>query len=837
MTALVPAMVFGFDTETHLIAAGDIMPRLVCASFDIAEEGKLSPTSSILDTFRAWVTGNGDDHMGGLMPQLLAMFQECYARRAHIVIQNAAFDLCVLMRYCQDVIAGSQKGDPKRAMELFLLIWEAMEASMDSEMTGTGVWLHDTTLRQKLYYLSTVGMLDFQNKGRDISYGLDAMVRIWFDVDISGSKVTTGPNGTILDADGKDITGTAKAGGAWRLRYKELDGIPVSQWPPEAAQYAIDDATWARKGFEWQEARKQPRYHGSMNSESLQVYADTALRIFSASGFRIDPKQVAKVTAYVDAELSKSAVVLELNGIVRPNGTVCQAVLAERIKAAWEKLGRYPMLTPGGDMSASAEALEELDGVDPVLDMYSERSGMIKIKTGFLPNLTSGHVWSNYNVMVETGRTSSYGNSDKNRRTPIYAAVNIQQIPKKDGVRECFLPPAPILCPYLMGTDVGRIRIPDDNRCGGSYQAEDGTPMRGYVMCSTDYASLELCSVAQVTYTILGFSIHRDKINQGYDLHSYLGSGMALTLEPMVVNLQMDRDLAYQALVKNRRVQVPDADISPEAEMARKLKKSAGEWRNFAKPVGLGYPGGLGPATCVILGKTQYNVTMTEDQATTFRELWRGTYLEMPQYFQWVNKQTDPHFPGQDLYCYETQGFNRFRAATTYCATANGKAMQSLSADGAKRSVCWLARAMSGAIPVDSAYHLLSDCVPLAFIHDENLAGVPEDLLLTERALLQAQLMVDAMKVSMPDVRISCEPALMRRWTKAAEAVWEDQPGRDQLVRSALDAKGLANGVRGYADIVFAALGPSYKPNRRLVPWDDVNQAAVDKLTQVKAVA
>lgn len=792
------SLVFGFDTETHLIAAGDIMPRLVCASFDIAEEGKLSPTSSILDTFRAWVTGNGDDSPNGLLPQLLAMFQECYARRAHIVIQNAAFDLCVLLRYCQDVIAGRQKGLASRAKELYLLIWETMEASMDSEAAGTGVWLHDTIIRQKLYYLSTIGMLEFQSKGRDVGNDLASLVKIWFDVDISAFKVQSAPNGRVLDGDGNDITGTAKAGAAWRLRYKELDGVPIEHWPPEAAQYAIDDASWARKGWEWQEGRRQPRYHGSMNSEALQVYADTALRIFSATGFRIDQQQVAKVTAYVDAELGKSAVLLELNGIVRPNGSVCQAVLFERIKAAWEKAGRYPMRTPSGEISASAEALEELAGVDPVLDMYSDRTGMIKIKTGFLPNLTSGQVWSNYDVLKETGRTSSFGNSDKSKRQPIYPAVNIQQIPKKDGVRECFLPPA------------------------------------GYVMCSTDYASLELCSVAQVTYTLLGFSIHREKINQGYDCHSYLGSGMALTLEPIVVNLQIDRDLAYQALNKYRKAQIPDEDLSPEAENARALKKKATDWRNFAKPVGLGYPGGLGPATCVVLGKTQYNVVMTEDQSTVFRELWRQTYPEMPPYFQWVNKQLDPHFPGQDMYCYETQGFNRFRAACTYCATANGKAMQSLSADGAKRSVCWLARAMSGAIPPNSAYDLLSDCTPLAFIHDENLAGLPDDLLTTERALLQAQLMVEAMKLSMPDVRISCEPALMRHWTKAAEAVWVEQPGREVQVRLALDQIGARKGVQGYADIVFAALGPSYKSNRRLVPWDDVHKA---ETAQPKAAA
>lgn len=815
--AAVP-LVFGFDTETHLIGAGNLMPRLVCASFDYAEAGLVSPTSDIRDTFRAWVTSNSDDGYQGLLEQLLAMFDECFHKRAHIVIQNTAFDLCVVLRYCRDVIDGAQKGNPKRAAELFQLIWDLLDMNLDSELAGTGVWLHDTIIRQKLFCLSTIGMVEYQEKGRDVSFSLDSLVKRWFDVDISAGKVTTDLHGRVFDSNNVDITGTPKAGAAWRLRYSELDGVPINQWPAEAKQYAIDDATWARKGFEWQEARRQPRYHGSMNSESLQVYADTALRLFSATGFRVDRAQVNKVAVHIDEELAKSNVALELNGIVRPNGSVCQAVLHERIKAAWLQAGRYPLLTDTGEISASAEVMEELAGVDPVLDLYASRQGIVKIKTSFLPNLGGDLVWSNYDVLKETGRVSSYGNSDKSRRKPLYAAVNIQQIPKSEGVRECFLPPADFVVEAHDAT-----------------AANAGNLMCGYVMCSTDYASLELCSVAQVTYNLLGFSVHRDKINMGYDLHSYLGSGMAMSLEPYAVDIQNNHDEAYKALVRYRKAIVKDEDTSPEAERLRGLKKKAIDWRNFSKPVGLGYPGGLGPKTLVTLGKTTYGVTMTEDQATTFRELWRQVYPEMPMYFQWVNKQLDPAFPGGDLYCYETQGYNRFRAAATYCATANGKAMQSLSADGAKCSVCWLARAMMGGLTPESPYALLDDCLPLAFIHDENLTAIPDDLLMTERALMQAQLQIEAMKISMPDVTIGCEPAVMRRWIKVAEPIWQDEPGREAQVRAALDQLGWRRGVAGYAAIVINALGPTYKPNRRLVPWDDVHKG--DKPTAASAPA
>jgi hypothetical protein len=777
--------VCGLDTETHLIGAGNIMPRLVCATFDLAEEGQVTPTGSLLDTFKAWCVGNGDPE---LVLQLLELFQEAFERRLHVVIQNAAYDICVIMRYCMDVVEGTQVGDPSRAKELYLLLWDVLERAMEDEMAGGRAIIHDTIIREKLWHLSTTGNME-ANNGRELRYGLSDLVKTYFGVDISDMKVELGANGRILDHNGVDITGTPQAGAAWRLRYSELDGVPLHLWPPEALAYAISDSSWARKIFEVQEGMRKPVGYGSMNSESLQVYADVALRLYSATGFGLDNARVRKVEAAIDAKLDGVRQLLRLNGVERADGTINTKIVAQRVEHAWKLKGRHPILTGGGAISASNEALEELDGLDPILDAYRERQEVVKIKTAFLPNIQHDRVWSNYDILKDTGRTSSYGAGDRSRRKPLYDAVNIQQIPRAAGVRECFLPPP------------------------------------GYLMLSCDYSALELCSVAQVTYSLLGYSVHREKNLQGYDLHSFLGSGMAMSLAPQLVSEATNHDEAYKHLRTNLKAAraFKDEDKSPEAEQARKLAEGAKHYRNFSKPVGLGYPGGLGPATLVTFAKATYGVIMDEDQARVFRELWHQTYPEMKEYFRWVERQTDyanKDSYGMDCYAYETDGFRRFRAGATYCATANGKAMQSLSADGAKRSVCWIARACFGGLREPNPFTLLDSCIPLAFIHDENLIGIPEDELATERSLLQSVLMVEAMKLSMPDVLIQAEPALMRRWSKAAgDPEWRDEPGRAERVYALLEA------IRpGMADAVADAIGPNYNPNRRLVPWHDLHQ-------------
>ena len=777
--------IIGFDTETHLIRAGETVPRLVCATFDMGPAGEISADGTLTCTLKdhrysRWLVPNSDPKLAA---SLLTMMQMVMQRRAHLVIQNAAYDLSVMLRYATDVMAGNQVGDPGVAKELYATIWQALDDSLDAETAGDGVWIHDTIIREKLFNLSTHGSVDaFQ--GRDIRYGLSDLVKLYFDVDISDSKVSIDQNGRIYDHDNNDITGTPQAAAAWRLRYSELDGIPLQQWPKEAVEYAISDATWARRVYVLQEQGRKPFFHGSMNSEALQVYADVALKLYADSGFHVDQAQVARVNVVIDDVLNKVEGSLMINGILRPNRTCNQKVLFQRIEAAWQILGATVKRTPSGDVAAGNEVLEELSGIDPILDMYAERAGLAKIRSAFMPNLEGGVVWSNYDILKETGRVSSYGNSDKSRRKPLFPAVNIQQIPRKHGVRECFLAPPP----------------------------DENSP-RGYVMLSGDYSALELCSVAQVTYSLFGHSVHRDKINEGYDLHTYLGAGMAMQLAPHLVEHCDNRDDAYQILNKNRKLKAVEG--TADYETNKQLSDGAKLYRNFSKPTGLGYPGGLGSTTMVTFAKATYGVNISIDQAEQFKKLWHGTYPEMEQFFKWVNNQSDKDGPQGGGYCYETQGLRRFRAGATFCATANGKAMQSLSSDGAKRSVAWVARASLGGIE-SGPYSILAGCIPKAFIHDENLVAIPDDDLLTVRSLLLCQLMVRAMECSMPDVRITVEPALMRRWTKGAEPEWAPSPNHESKMIAML-------GPELYGEM-RAEVGSAYRPNKVLIPWDDVNK-------------
>jgi hypothetical protein len=244
----------------------------------------------------------------------------------------------------------------------------------------------------------------------------------------------------------------------------------------------------------------------------------------------------------------------------------------------------------------------------------------------------------------------------------------------------------------------------------------------------------------------------------------------------MVDEWRTDPDAAYQAFEAHRFDRLNDVDKnSPEGQRRAQLKKRAKERRNLAKPIGLGYPGGLGVKTMPVFAKTVYGVVITEAQSEQLREIWFETYPEMRRYFSWVKKQKDPK-SNLGNYFYETPGLLRFRSNCPYCATANGMAMQSLSADGAKRSVCWLGRACASGLRDDNPFRILDACKPLTFIHDENLIGVPNDALATARIAALQRLMILAMNVHMPDVPIRTEGALMTHWSKGAEETWIYDP-------------------------------------------------------------
>ena len=765
----------GWDTETYLIGApSNIVPPIVCGSWDMGEEGtKASVWQGV------YSTGDGNE----LWDSTFNMWQGAWDEAYRIIIQNAPFDITVAMRFCMDVLGGTRLGNKKQARELYLLIWDVLEKNLDLEWDkhhkgpSKPSIVSDTIIREKLKNLSAHGGVDILpwGKGR---YSLGDLVMGHFKVNIYDKKVTMSPDGRYLDKDGNDITGTPQAASAWRLRYSLLDGKPTSEWPREAYDYALSDSTWARLVWDSQEAKRQAYGPYSMNSEALQIYSGVCLALATANGFRIDANQRDKVMAHMSEALTRIEPVLKDNGILRSNGTINTKIVKDRVEQKWNELGRHPLMTPSGDIATNKQVMEIIASYDPYLEFYAERQVLAKLRDAFLPSLQGTRVWTNFDILKETGRTSSH----KGGKKPIYPAVNSQQIPRRPGVREIFLPD------------------------------------QGYYICSNDYGMLELCSVGQCTYNLFGYSVHRDKANAGYDLHSFLGAAIARIKDPQVVDeYTMNLDEAYTAFRRNLLARPDREDDSPEAEHIRDLAKRTKNFRSLAKPVGLGYPGGLSVNTLCVFAKTVYHVVITPQESEEFRALWFQTYPEMEDYFRWVRAQTNRQNidnEGGSRYFYETPGLRRFRSGATYCATANGASMQSLSADGAKRSVCWVGRACAGGLRDDNPFRILDGCKHLSFIHDENLVAVPIDNMATERCYAIRDLMVMSMDMHMPDVLIKAEPALMHRWIKEAEPEWEENEQ---------EAIGAFNQIHEqYGDrIADDVLKAGWNTNQRLIPWDE----------------
>ena len=215
-------------------------------------------------------------------------------------------------------------------------------------------------------------------------------------------------------------------------------------------------------------------------------------------------------------------------------------------------------------------------------------------------------------------------------------------------------------------------------------------------------------------------------------------------------------------------------------------------WRKFAKPVNLGYPGGLGPSTFVTYAASeQYGVNVTEEEAKTLRELWKQTYPEMKDYFQHINRECiDPHNKGWDeenkkeyaKYAY-TSPYGMYRAGCDYCACANGLGLQTPSADGALTSLIKLVEACFvpgfNAIlgPAQGQTWLDAEVWPLMFVHDEHIGEMantgPAADKVHARCMEIKRIMIESMAVVTPDVKPNANICLMRRWDKRAEPVFD----------------------------------------------------------------
>lgn len=256
----------------------------------------------------------------------------------------------------------------------------------------------------------------------------------------------------------------------WRLRYAELEDLPVESWPPEAVWYALDDTRATAALLEAQGAVEVNglSWGDLAADEHRQTVHAWWLSLVGIQGIATDAAQVEKLRLDTETKLEGLSATLREAGLLRPNNT--RDVAATRIRAAAFGI---TALTEGGELSLAGDQLEECP--DPALRAYGEYAAANAILRKDIPAFSAPRIRARFESIVSTGRTA-------------VERPNLQNLARRGGIREC-------LC---------------------------ADP--GYLLISADYKGQELATLAQVCLDMLGQSRLADLINSGVDPHTQMAS-------------------------------------------------------------------------------------------------------------------------------------------------------------------------------------------------------------------------------------------------------------------------------------------------------------------------
>ncbi len=362
-----PDRVIAIDTETALFGVGCMAPPLACVSVD-------------------------EGHGRGLYDAVdgLSFFRSALGTDSTLVLQNGAYDLCVL--------GAASKTD--LMPDIFM--------SLDSGQ------ISDTKLREQLLAIATGDFDRLRFSLKDI-----ASRRLGLDLEKGVVRVTFGP----------------------------LRNVPLAQWPAEHREYAMKDASVTRAVWESQErdrlgqdnevfADLHKRWGNLLQNETAQVQAAFALQLATCWGMRTDAVAVESLRGKLQTEKDAFDAKLRSAGVLRSDGTKDMKVLRGMVAKAYAD---NPPLTETGNVATNAEALLD-SGDDFLIDLAGGAEGdkdkpfrgskAAKYLSTYMPWLeagTRGPINPSFEALKITGRTGS--------REP-----NIQNFPVKGGLRECFIP-------------------------------------------------------------------------------------------------------------------------------------------------------------------------------------------------------------------------------------------------------------------------------------------------------------------------------------------------------------------------------------------------------------
>jgi len=445
-----------FDTETHLIGPGEVAPAMVCLSL------ARGPTDYGLfagGTFLHWNTPipwKPTEYMEWFMSAAVVdlngeeFLSEQFLSEDMLIGHNMPFDM--------GVIANHWPGLHKH-------IWEAYERDA----------VRDTGIRAQLRAIKLDHFKYDPAIRQKPSFSLDELSQIHLDRKLDKSS--------------------------WRLRYKELEHIPVTAWPAGAVHYAVADAVTTLDVWE----KLEEELPGGYPDEWLQNRAAWGLHLASAWGLETDQEAVAKLTEELKVVVERNDNRLKELGLMRENGVRNMQAIKDAVEEAFALLGEDPPLTKTGGISTDEDARERVKGLSEKVDAYHASLGNKKILNEFIPTLKP-LVNPRFYPLVRSGRTSC--------RNP-----NLQQPPTKGGVRECFV------------------------------------PREGHVYIQADISRAEMCAIAQICYIRFGFSELGEMLKRGIDPHTMVAARLChVSYETARVILTNPEHSRYIELVGARQL-------------------------------------------------------------------------------------------------------------------------------------------------------------------------------------------------------------------------------------------------------------------------------------------
>lgn len=523
-----------------------------------------------------------------------------------------------------------------------------------------------------------------------------------------------------------------KSDNSWRLRYSELAGLPVSEYPYEAKKYAILDAECTARLYLRQERENHSPYFVGLEplkDEFNQVRSSIWLTAVSNNGLPVDSAKAHLLAEHYEKRAAELRELLIENGLIKvkvsrnmeavkaldlagqrdvykryremPQDLIdaglvkvehqrdtkaVSRLLADSLRASGREPRRTDGFKPGVHGPYQAIALDKEAcslSDDPLVSAYSEYASVLKSLSTDVPMLMSawmGRIHTHFTTLRETGRTSS-------------SKPNIQNWGRKGDTRACVVPDDPDDC-----------------------------------LVETDFSGLELRCFSQIYWWLFGECRMATVLNSGPgkdDVHS--------------MGVSMLTGMPYEEVIKRKK--------EPEIDNKRTAMKGGV----------FGKLGGLGAKTFMIYAKSQYGLTLTLDDSKDLLGKVARAWPEIAHYLQWVNGLLRHGSEGKhDVVLFAS---HMLRAGVPYCAAANSP-FQGLGAHVAKRAGWYVWKAT--VTPGDPMYGARL----VNFVHDSFITQCKRTAAESVKKR-QEELMVLAQEELLPNIKGGVESKIMEGgWKK-----------------------------------------------------------------------